>query len=163
MLRHVSYRDECACTYWKQYCQECFARKLTTPRRTCTARVIVVGFVCVCLSVKSHFTSGSERLFILKSISHTQREKKVKKLWGFLWNCFVSEIQYFLCRTCTRTGGHFFHVRVYTYTWACTYRLIRVWLEGLLFTFHDDGNPSCKLIHQISDGIIIYIHDSEGI
>ena len=28
-------------------------------RRACAARVTVVGFVCVCLSVKSHLTSGA--------------------------------------------------------------------------------------------------------
>ena len=30
---------------------------LIHPRRACAARVIVVGFVCVCVSVKSHLTS----------------------------------------------------------------------------------------------------------
>ena len=36
-------------------------RTIINPRRACTARVTVVGFVCVsvCLSVKSHLTYGA--------------------------------------------------------------------------------------------------------
>ena len=34
-------------------------RNFINPRRACAARVTVVGFVCVCVSVKSHLTYGA--------------------------------------------------------------------------------------------------------
>ena len=34
-----------------------YTQRIVNPRRACAARVIVVGFVCVCVSVKSHLTS----------------------------------------------------------------------------------------------------------
>ena len=53
------------------------------PRRACAARVTVLGSVCVCLSVclLSHI-SPMERLFILKTLSRTQRATKVEKFVG---------------------------------------------------------------------------------
>ena len=59
---------------------------IINPRRACAARVTVVGSVCVsvCLSVclLSHI-SPMERLFVLKTLSRTQRATKVKKFVGF--------------------------------------------------------------------------------
>ena len=56
---------------------------LINPRRACAARVTVVG-LCVCVSVclLSHI-SPLERLFVLKTLSRTQRATKVKKFVGF--------------------------------------------------------------------------------
>ena len=48
------------------------------PRRACAARVTVVGSVCLL----SHI-SPMERLFVLKTLSRTQRATKVKKFVGF--------------------------------------------------------------------------------
>ena len=45
---------------------------MINPRRACAARVMVVGSVCV--SVKSHLTSG---VFDLKILSHTQRDQNI--------------------------------------------------------------------------------------
>ena len=56
------------------------------PRRACAARVTVVGSVCVCVCLSvcllSHI-SPMERLFVLKTLSRTQRATKVKKFVGF--------------------------------------------------------------------------------
>ena len=54
------------------------------PRRACAARVTVVGSVCVCVCVclLSHI-SPMERLFVLKTLSRTQRATKVKLFVGF--------------------------------------------------------------------------------
>ena len=49
------------------------------PRRACAARVTVVGF-SVCPLVAN---SLQERLFVLKTLSRTQRATKVKKFVGF--------------------------------------------------------------------------------
>ena len=61
------------------------AYSIFNPRRACAARVTVVGFVCVsvCLSVclLSHI-SPTEHLFVLKTLSRTQRATKVKKFVG---------------------------------------------------------------------------------
>ena len=56
---------------------------LINPRRACAARVTVLGSVCVCVCVcvclsVSHI-SPTERLFVLKTLSRTQRATKVKK------------------------------------------------------------------------------------
>ena len=51
------------------------------PRRACAARVTVV-VMSVCLSVCLSVTP-LERLFVLKTLSHTQRATKVKKFVGF--------------------------------------------------------------------------------
>ena len=51
------------------------------PRHACAARVIVVGSVCVCVSK----ISPMEHLFILKTLSHTQRTTKVKKFVGCVY------------------------------------------------------------------------------
>ena len=58
-------------------------RVLVNPRRACAARVTVVGlsvclFVCPLVNI-----SLLERLFVLKTLSHTQRATKVKKYVGF--------------------------------------------------------------------------------
>ena len=57
------------------------------PRRACAARVTVVGSVCVhavcvCVCLLSHI-SPMERLFVLKTLSRTQRATKVKIFVGF--------------------------------------------------------------------------------
>ena len=56
---------------------------LVNPRRACAARVTVVA-VSVCLSVcrLSHI-SPLELLFVLKTLSRTQRATKVKKFVAF--------------------------------------------------------------------------------
>ena len=51
---------------------------LFNPRRACAARVTVVGSVCPL----SHISS-LVRLFVLKTLSRTQRATKVKKFVGF--------------------------------------------------------------------------------
>ena len=51
---------------------------LINPPRACATRVTVVGSVCLL----SHI-SPMERLFVLKTLSRTQRATKVKKLVGF--------------------------------------------------------------------------------
>ena len=55
---------------------------IINPRRACAARVTVVGSVCVCVCLLSHI-SPMERLFVLKTLSRTQRATKVKKFVGF--------------------------------------------------------------------------------
>ena len=55
---------------------------LFNPRRACAARVTVVGSVCVSVCPLSHI-SPMERLFVLKTLSRTQRATKVKKFVGF--------------------------------------------------------------------------------
>ena len=52
---------------------------IINPRRACAARVTVVGLsVCPLVNI-----SLLERLFVLKTLSHTQRATKVKKYVGF--------------------------------------------------------------------------------
>ena len=62
-----------------------FISPLVNPRRACAARVTVVGSVCVsvclCVCLLSHI-SPTERLFVLKTLSRTQRATKVKKFVG---------------------------------------------------------------------------------
>ena len=56
------------------------------PRRACAARVTVVGSVCLCVCVSVYLLSHispMERLFVLKTLSRTQRATKVKKFVGF--------------------------------------------------------------------------------
>ena len=98
---------------------------IVNPRRACAARVTVVGSVCL----SSHI-SPMERLFILKTLSRTQRATKVKKIVGFslkplrcrdpalpplhIWPCVQSAIfpcvclvyahAYFSCRMIHRRG-----------------------------------------------------------
>ena len=57
-------------------------RIIVNPRRACAARVTVVGSVCVSVCLLSHI-SPMERLFVLKTLSRTQRATKVKKFVGF--------------------------------------------------------------------------------
>ena len=58
----VSLRNGCDVQYttvwWEVFVRE---NRLINPRRACAARVTVLGrvCVCVCLSVKSHLTSGA--------------------------------------------------------------------------------------------------------
>ena len=69
------------------------------PRRACAARVTVVGFsVCLSVCLLSHI-SPMERLFVLKTLSRTQRATKVKKFVGF-------SLKPLHC-TAMRTVGHF--------------------------------------------------------
>ena len=55
---------------------------IINPRRACAARVTVVGSVCVCVCLLSNI-SPMERLFVLKTLSRTQRATKVKIFVGF--------------------------------------------------------------------------------
>ena len=55
---------------------------LINPRRACAARVTVVAYVCVCVCPLIDI-SPMERLFVLKTLSRTQRATKVKKFVGF--------------------------------------------------------------------------------
>ena len=54
---------------------------LVNPRRACAARVTVLGSVCLSVCLLSHI-SPMERLFVLKTLSRTQRATKVKKIYG---------------------------------------------------------------------------------
>ena len=56
------------------------AAAFINPRRACAARVTVV--VCLSVCLLSHI-SPMERLFVLKTLSRTQRATKVKKFVGF--------------------------------------------------------------------------------
>ena len=71
---------------------EVVASGIINPRHTCTARVTVLGRVCVsvCLSV-SHF-SLLERLFVLKILLCTQQATEVKKFVGFSLKPFSSTV-----------------------------------------------------------------------
>ena len=63
--------------------QKLYMQVVINPRRACAARVTVVGLsVCVCVCPLSDI-SPLERLFVLKSISRTQRATKVKNFVGF--------------------------------------------------------------------------------
>ena len=53
---------------------------LINPRCACAARVTVVGSVCLCVSVCPLNISPLECLFVLKTISCTQRATKVKTI-----------------------------------------------------------------------------------
>ena len=61
------------------------------PRRACAARVTVVGSVCVSVCLLSHI-SPMERLFILKTLSHTQRATKVKIFVGICLKRLCSRV-----------------------------------------------------------------------
>ena len=74
----------------------CAARvTVVNPRRACAARVTVVGSVCVsvCVSVclLSHI-SPTKRLFVLKTLSCTQRATKVKKFVGICLKRLCSRV-----------------------------------------------------------------------
>ena len=60
-------------------------KHIINPRRACAARVTVLGSVCLCVCLLSHI-SPTERLFVLKTLSRTQRATKVKKFvhWDLL-------------------------------------------------------------------------------
>ena len=51
---------------------------IINPQRACAARVTVVGSVCL-----SGHISPMERLFVLKTLSRTERATKVKMFVGF--------------------------------------------------------------------------------
>ena len=67
------------------------------PRRACTARVTVVGSVCVCgcvcvcVCLLSQI-SPLEHLFVLKILSRTQRATEVKKFVGFSLKLLCSKV-----------------------------------------------------------------------
>ena len=67
------------------YILVCNVENLINPRRACAARVTVVGSVCLCVCLcvclLSHI-SPTKHLFVLKTLSRTQRAKKVKKFVG---------------------------------------------------------------------------------
>ena len=69
-------------TVWSSMqCMVCCMSWVINPRRACAARVTVVVMsvsLSVCLSV-----TPLERLFVLKTLSRTQRATKVKKFVGF--------------------------------------------------------------------------------
>ena len=101
------------------------------PRRTCAAIVTVVDSVC--LSYLLSHISPLECLFILKTLSRTQRTKKVKKFVGFLWNRSVVEIQHYPRTAILSFVGYFRYAEKH----ACAYQvsltgqtLSRLW-EGL--------------------------------
>ena len=92
-------------------------------------------------------------------MSRTQQATKVKKFVGFLWNCFVAEIQHFLRRTAVRTGGHFCtHVR-YTYEHAGYARSIIA--SRAPFTYvnaHATSSTSWVLSAQTERGIRLTVN-----
>ena len=73
---------------YQSLCVYIHCTHVVNPRRACAAGT-VVGSVCLL----SHI-SPLERLFVLKTLSSTQRATKVKNLWGFLWNRSAAEIQH---------------------------------------------------------------------
>ena len=74
------------------------------PRRACAARVTVVGLsVCPLVNI-----SRLEHLFVLKTLSHTQRATNVKMIGGITLkplHCRDSALQH--C-TAIRAVGHFY-------------------------------------------------------
>ena len=79
-----------------------------------------------------------------------QRATKVKYLWGFLWNCFVAEIQHSLRRTGIGIYGWPFFTHV---LWACASWLIHTYTAPrvcalVLFVVWWPINP-----HKISGGL----------
>ena len=75
-----------SCFQWRKARWRSFS-SFINPRRACAARVTVLGSVrvcvcvCVCVCLLSHI-SPTERLFVLKTLSRTQRAKKVKIFVG---------------------------------------------------------------------------------
>ena len=63
---------------------------MINPQRACAARVTVVGSVCVCVCLLSHI-SPTERLFVLKTLSRTQRATKVKKFVGIAFKSYAAK------------------------------------------------------------------------
>ena len=91
---------------WRWSCGTPDRPVFINPRRACAARVTVVGSVCLSVCLLSHI-SPLERLFVLKTLSRTQRATKVKKFVGF-------SLKPLRCRdpalpplTAIRTAGHF--------------------------------------------------------
>ena len=68
-----------SCVYAHAYFSCIYAHD--TPPRFSTL-VLFIGSVCVCVCLLSHI-SPMERLFVLKTLSRTQRATKVKKYVGF--------------------------------------------------------------------------------
>ena len=56
---------------------------LINPRCACAARDTVVGFVCVCVCVKSHLTSQMSNRAINQRVYSVACERQ-KNLWGFV-------------------------------------------------------------------------------
>ena len=57
------------------------AKPIINPWCTCSARVAVVGSVCLCVCLLSQI-SPMEHLFVVKTLSHTQWAMKIKKCVG---------------------------------------------------------------------------------
>ena len=74
---------------------------IINPRRACAARVTVVGSVCVCVCLLSHI-SPMERLFVLKTLSRTQRATKVKTFVGFSLKPLRCRLPPLCCRAYSR-------------------------------------------------------------
>ena len=72
-------------------------------RRTCSARVTVVGSVRVCVCVSSHI-SPRERLFILKILSHTKQATEVEIFVGI-------SLKPLRCRVLQQHSAHIFDGR----------------------------------------------------
>ena len=66
-------------------------RRVINPRRACAARVTVLGSVCLSVCLLSHI-SCTERLFVLKTLSRTQRATKVKKFVGICLKLLRSRV-----------------------------------------------------------------------
>ena len=82
MLDKFRYLHVKVYTYVHVQCTVWIRDKVINPRRTCAARVTVVGSVCLFVCLLSHI-SPLECLFVLKTLSRTQRATKVKKFVGF--------------------------------------------------------------------------------
>ena len=79
---------------------------IINPRRACAARVTVVGSVCLCVCLLSHI-SPLERLFVLKTLSRTQRATKVNTFVGFSLKPLRCRDPALPPSTAIRTVGHF--------------------------------------------------------
>ena len=65
----------------KHICMYKYYLYIINPPRACVAKVTVVGYVCLSVCLLSHI-SPLECLFILKSMSRTQRAPNIKKFVG---------------------------------------------------------------------------------
>ena len=75
---HIIAKSELVSTIAQVVRESSLLTCVINPRRACAARVTVVGSVCLL----SHI-SPMERLFVLKTLSRTQRATKVKIFVGF--------------------------------------------------------------------------------
>ena len=79
VLLYYAYKPSRSCL--PSFCAIPIFHFLINPRRACAARVTGLS-VCVCVCLLSHI-SPMERLFVLKTLSRTQRATKVKQIVGF--------------------------------------------------------------------------------